>query len=191
MPSHSEQQFGLSLPLAWSPDQDQAALNERLLQVENQIRALRWEQISHWMEENWPREMGVVIFSTYERQWSAVPSVPDSLWRLPAPEGETEVQKKARKENESRRREEYQRVHFGPFLGELLNRMENAGFPEKTMKALLQGFEGVGSTFVGLEDIQSNGHRVVEEWVGPLRRAQALEQSLPESLPSRPSSPRF
>ena len=170
MPFPSERQFGLSLPLAWSPDQDQAALNERLLQVENQIRALRWEQISHWMEENWPREMGFVIFSTYKRQWSAVPSVPDSLWRLPAPEGETEVQKKARKENESRRREEYQWVHFGPFLDELINRLENAGFPEKTMKDLLQGFEGVGSTFVGLEDIQNNGHRVVEEWVGlPVR----------------------
>ena len=63
MPFSPDQRFHLSLPLAWSPDHDPIALSEQLQQAENQIRALRLEQISHWMEQNWPAELGYAIFT--------------------------------------------------------------------------------------------------------------------------------
>lgn len=183
MPFSPDQRFHLSLPLAWSPDHDPIALSEQLQQAENQIRALRLEQISHWMEQNWPAELGYAIFTVQEQRWSAVSSVADHLWRLPAPAGETDEQKKARQANESARRDAYHKTHFAPFLDELVRRLEKAGLPEAVMRSFLQGYKGVGPTFLGREHLQENGHRLIEEWVGPLRRAQALEQSLPESPP--------
>lgn len=191
MASPSSPTFVASLPLAWSPDDDQVALSDQLQQVENQIRALRWEQISHWMEQNWPAELGCAIFTVQEQRWSAVSSVSDHLYRLPALPNETEEQKKARKAKESDRRDAYQKTHFAPFLGELLRRLGKAGLPEATMTSLLQGYKGVGPKFLGREQIQENGRRLLEDWVGPLRRAQALDQSLPEAPRNRSSSPRF
>ena len=190
MPSPADQQFHASLPLAWSPDHDQVALSEQLQRVENQVRALRLEQVAHWMTENWPSDLGYVNFSLHEQQWFPIPSVPDHLWRLPEPPGETDDQKKARKEKEIRRHADHQKT-FEPLLGELVHRLEKVGLSDQKMRVLLQGAESIGPTFVGLEDLQDNAQKVVEELVGPLRRALSLDQSLPESPRSRSSSPRF